>query len=307
MSGRAGKIVVVGSSNTDMVVKLPRLPRPGETVLGGSFYLAAGGKGANQAVAASRAGGEVALVACLGEDLFGEQALRGFVEDGIDVRHLVRTAEAPSGVALIAVDARGENSIAVASGANALLQPHHVERVASAIAAADVLLMQLEIPPETVEAALAVAAEHGTRVVLNPAPARPLSDEVLRGVSVLTPNAAEAGELAGVPSGHCVEAASVLLSRGVDAVIVTLGAEGVYALTAEGGRRTPAFPVPVEDTTAAGDVFSGALAVALAEGQALEEAVTFASAAAALSVTRRGAQPSAPHRHEILELIRAHA
>ncbi len=301
-----GKIVVVGSSNTDMVVKVPRMPRPGETVLGGTFFMAAGGKGANQAVAAARAGGAVTFVACVGEDAFGEQAVQGFRVDGIDTEYVFKVEEAPSGVALIMVDEGGENSIAVASGANALLRPHHIEQAAAAIVAADVLLVQLETPVETVQAAVTLAASHGTRVILNPAPARALGDEILQHVSVVTPNRSEAELLTGLTLDHpsrLDDVASALFARGVDVVFVTLGGEGFYLATSDRRERIPAFEVQAEDTTAAGDVFNGALAVALSEAMPLRDAARFASAAAALSVTRRGAQPSAPHRDEILQML----
>lgn len=301
-----GRIVVVGSANTDMVVKVPRLPGPGETVLGGTFYTAAGGKGANQAVAAARAGGAVTFIACVGDDALGEQAVQGFRADGIDTTYVFTVPKTASGVALIMVDEAGENSIAVASGANRRLRPHHVAQAQAAIAEADVLLVQLEIPMDTVAAAAEMAATHNTRVVLNPAPAQPLDAALLANLSVVTPNRSEAALLTGFSldeASEVDEAAIHLINQGVDAVLVTLGAEGVYAATPDIRLRLPAFEVTVEDTTAAGDVFNGALAVALAEGQPLREAARFASAAAALSVTRRGAQPSAPRRHEILRML----
>lgn len=299
-----GKIVVVGSSNTDMVVTVPALPRPGETVLGGAFYTAAGGKGANQAVAAARAGGAVTFVAAVGDDAFGAQALDGFRAAGIDTTLVFTLPEVPSGVALILVDERGENSIAVASGANALLRPHHIEQARAAIAEADVMLVQLETPLETVAAAVGLAAQHGTRVILNPAPAQPLADALLRQVSVLTPNTTEAALLTGLPlDAEPGTVATALQARGVETMLITLGAAGVYLAAAEGREHLPAFAVAAVDTTGAGDVFNGTLAVALAEGQPLREAARFACAAAALSVTRRGAQPSAPHRDAIVRML----
>ena len=301
-----GNIVVAGSSNTDMVVKVPQMPRPGETVLGGTFFMAAGGKGANQAVAAVRAGGAVTFVACVGADAFGEQAVQGFRKDGIDTKYVFTVDEAPSGVALIMVDDGGENSIAVASGANARLYPHHIDEAAAAIAAADVLLVQLETPLATVEAAVALAAAHGTRVILNPAPAQALGDDILQHVSVITPNRSEAELLTGLALDHpsrLDEVASALLSRGADVALITLGGEGLYLATSERRERIPAFDVQPEDTTAAGDTFNGALSVALSESMPLRDAARFASAAAAISVTRRGAQPSAPHRDEILRML----
>ena len=295
-------ILVVGSSNTDMIIRVPRIPKPGETILGGAFSMASGGKGANQAVAAARAGGRVTFVARIGDDIFGQRALAGFEADGIDTRFVFRTPGSPSGIALINVDDRGENSISVASGANALLSVEDLERANEAFAAADILLLQLESPIETVEAALRKARERGVPVVLNPAPARPLDDALLRLVSVLTPNEHEAGILTGTAVTDELgarEAASRLRARGPKSVAITLGERGAYASSAGSEGLVPAFRVDPVDTTAAGDVFNGALAVALAEGLSVADALRFAQAAAAISVTRPGAQPSAPTRAEI--------
>ena len=302
----SGKIVVVGSSNTDMIIKTPRIPKPGETVLGGEFSTAAGGKGANQAVAAARAGGDVAFIARVGDDMFGEQALEGFRRDGIDTTFVFRDAEAPSGVALIFVDDLGENSIAVASGANARLLPPDVEAAETAVAESDILLMQLEIPLETVRAATDIAKAGSARIILNPAPAQTLDDDLLGKLSILTPNESEAEILTGIPVGNyksAGKAAEALRQRGVETVLVTLGARGVYAVGEEYTGLISGFGVKAVDTTAAGDVFNGALAVALAESMPLEDAVTFAQAAAALSVTKLGAQPSAPTLEEIEEFL----
>lgn len=295
-------VLVVGSSNTDMIIRVPHIPRPGETILGGAFSMAAGGKGANQAVAAARAGGRVMFVARVGDDLFGRQALEGFARDGIDARSVLATPGAASGIALITVDERGENSISVASGANALLSVADVEAAGDAFAAADIVLLQLESPLETVEAAIRAAKERGIPVILNPAPARALDDGLLRGVSVLTPNEHEAAMLAGieVESEHDMrEAAARIRARGPRTVVITLGERGVYAASEGSEGLVPAFKVEPVDTTAAGDVFNGALAVALAEKRSLPDALRFAQAAAAISVTRPGAQPSAPTRAEI--------
>ena len=302
------RIVVVGSSNTDMVIKLERIPDPGETVLGGQFTVAAGGKGANQAVAAARAGGEVHLVACLGGDIFGKEALDGFLQDGIKVDHVSRIEGTPSGVALIFVDQSGENSIAVASGANALLSTNHLRSARDVIISADILLLQLETPLETVRAAVRLAFDHGVQVILNPAPAGPLDDALLKRVSILTPNELEARTLTGIEvedEAGAREAARDLLSRGVEAVLITMGSRGTWAATREFQRSVPSFQVDPVDTTAAGDVFNGALAVSLAEDTPLLEALRFASAAAALSVTKMGAQPSAPDRSEIDAFFKA--
>jgi len=303
-------IVVVGSSNTDMIIKLDRIPRPGETILGGEFVTAAGGKGANQAVGAARAGGRVTFIARVGRDMFGDQAVAGFVKDGIDVRHVFRDPTAPSGVALIFVAKDGENSIAVAGGANSRLTPADVRKAAKAIAGASAVVMQLETPLETVQAAADLAARARVPVILNPAPARPLPDRLLRKVSILTPNETEAELLTGIKvndEAAAARAAEKLRERGVGTVILTLGARGAFITDGAGQQLVPGFKVKAVDTTAAGDVFNGALAVALAEGQTLAAAARFANAAGAISVTRLGAQPSAPTRKEIEKFLRAHA
>ena len=300
------RVLVVGSSNTDMIVRVPHIPRPGETILGGEFTMAGGGKGANQAVAAARAGGLVTFVARIGDDVFGERALAGFAADGIDTRFVLRTAGAASGIALIDVDDRGENSISVASGANALLSAADVESAADAFAAADIVLVQLESPIETVEAAVRKAGERGIPVILNPAPARPLDEGLLSRVSVLTPNENEAELLSGIAvrdEGGVRSAAARLRARGPATVVITMGERGAYASSTEFEALVPAFKVQPVDTTAAGDVFNGALAVALAEKRTLKDALRFAQAAAAISITRPGAQPSAPTRAEIEKLI----
>ncbi|MFV1965887.1 MAG: ribokinase [Pirellulaceae bacterium] len=301
-----GNIVVIGSSNTDMIVQVSRIPRPGETILGGEFCTAAGGKGANQAVAAARAGGQVTLVARVGQDMFGQQAVQGFLKDHINVDHVLRDATAPSGVALIFVEPSGENSIAVASGANAQLSPQDVTHAGSVIRAADMVVMQLETPLETVSAAAGIARSAQVRVILNPAPAQPLNDELLRNVTILTPNESEAELLTGIrvdETSGVEEAAEALLAKGLEIVMLTLGARGVFVATTEMREWVPGFQVDPVDTTAAGDVFNGALAVALAENRPLLEAARFANAAAALSVTRLGAQPSAPQRNPIEAML----
>lgn len=295
-------VLVIGSSNTDLIIKAARIPKPGETILGGEFARAAGGKGANQAVAAARAGGAVTFIACVGRDVYGEAALGGFVAEGINVKHVVHDLTRPSGVALILVDQNGENSIAVASGANDKLSPAQVRKAKSAFRRARVVLLQLETPLPTVAAAIELAAAHGVRVVLNPAPARPLPDQLLKLVYLLTPNETEAELLTGVAVSNeatAARAANKLLARGVQNVIITLGARGAFVAGKSLRRLLPGFKVKAVDATGAGDVFNGALVVALAEGQTLSEAVQFASAAAAISVTRLGAQPSAPSRREI--------
>lgn len=300
-------ILVVGSSNTDMIIKLDRIPRPGETILGGQFITAAGGKGANQAVGAARAGGNVTFVARVGRDMLGDQAIAGFHEDGICTDFIFRDKTAPSGVALIFVAKDGENSIAVAGGANAKLSPADVKKARAAIIRANTVVMQLESPLDTVQAAAEIAAKAGVRVILNPAPARELPDELLRLVSILTPNETEAELLTGIKindQATASRAAASLLARGVETVILTLGARGALVAHKNGEQLVPAFKVKAVDTTAAGDVFNGALAVAISEGRPMLDAVVFANAAAAISVTRLGAQLSAPKRKQIEQLIK---
>ena len=301
-----GKVVVVGSSNTDMVLKVDRMPKPGETVLGGTFFMAAGGKGANQAVAAARAGGDVTFIACVGNDLFGEEAIRGFRADRINTDFVFKMADSPSGVALIFVDGKGENSIGVGSGANAELAVSHIENARQVIEASDVLVMQLETPVETVRAAARVASAAGKQVILNPAPAQPLDDDLLQNVTIITPNETETEILTGVrvtDQSSMEKAARRFFDKGIDTVIITLGSNGAYVATPDGHEHVPAFKVTPVDTTAAGDVFNGCLAVALSNGEKLVEAVRFASAGAAFSVTKNGAQPSAPHRKDILAIM----
>lgn len=295
-------ITVVGSSNTDMIIQTAQIPRPGETVLGGAFSMAAGGKGANQAVGAARAGGKVTFIARVGDDMFGTKAIEGFTNDGINVAHVIRDKTAPSGVALIFVADDGENSIAVASGANARLSPADVEAARDSITSAAALVCQLETPMETVIAAASIAADAGVTVILNPAPAQPLANNLLRHVSVLTPNESEAELLTGIKvtdDAGAMKAAQALQARGVKTILITLGPRGTFVASEKVNELVPSIKVDPVDSTAAGDVFNGALAVALAEGKQLLEAVRFANVAAAFSVTRLGAQPSAPRRAEI--------
>jgi ribokinase len=290
-----------------MIVRLPRLPRPGETLLGGEFLTAAGGKGANQAVGAARAGGRVIFVGRVGKDTFGDDAIAGYERHGIDVKHVRRDSRVPSGVALIFVAEDGENSIAVASGANARLTTADIERASAAIRSAALLLIQLETPMDTVEVAADIAGHFGVPMILNPAPAQPLPDSLLKWVSILTPNETEAELLTGIKVSNDASAAKAcarLRARGVKTVIITLGSRGAFLADDHGQQLVPGFKVKAVDTTAAGDVFNGALAVALAEGDALPDAVRFANAAAALSVTKVGAQPSAPARLAIDRLLR---
>lgn len=301
------KILVIGSSNTDMIVKVPQIPQPGQTVLGGEFITAAGGKGANQAVGAARAGGDVTLIARVGDDMFGRRAVEGFQKDGIHVDYVVRCPQSPTGVALIFVAAGGQNSIAVAPGANAKLSTADVHRAAAAFEGATAVIMQLETPLNTVMDAAELATHHHVPVILNPAPAEPLSNDLFQRVSILTPNEAEATALSGIEvrdETTAAQAATKLRHRGAATVIITLGALGAFVASAKVQQLVPGFKVKPVDTTAAGDVFNGALAVALGEGKPLLDAVRFANAAAAISVTRLGAQPSAPTRLEIDRFLR---
>ena len=300
-------ITVIGSSNTDMIIKVPRIPKPGEIVLGGKFSTAPGGKGANQAVAAARSGGNVTFVARVGDDVFGEQALKGFKKDGINTDFIVKDKDAPSGIAQIFVAEDGESGIAVASGANLNLSVYDIIAAKEAILSSDILLMQLGIPMKTVEYAAKLAFDKGIRVILNPAPGQPLPIEILKTISILTPNEAEAAMLTGIKiedEGAAEDAGKILMSKGVNKVIITIGKKGALILDSSGSELIGGFKVHAVDTTAAGDIFNGALAVALAEKKNIWEAVKFSNAAAALSVTKLGAQPAAPKRKEILEFLK---
>ena len=300
------RIVVIGSANRDLVVQAESIPMPGETVLGGTFSAVSGGKGANQAVAAARLGAKVSFVGCVGADPFGAALRDDMVRAGIDVTYLREVAQASTGVALIGVDAQGQNAILVAPGANSLVCAADIEGAREVIAGADTVLLQLEIPMESVAYAVALAASTSTRVILNPAPVRgtsPLTPELLGRVSVLTPNEHEAASLLGYASAGDIEmeqAARELLDFGVACVVITLGENGCLLATRERIWTIPAVRVSPIDTTAAGDCFTAALAVGLAEGLILDDAAKFACRAAALSVTRAGAQPSLPTRGEVV-------
>jgi len=296
------RIFVVGSSNTDMVVKSAQLPRPGETILGGVFLMNAGGKGANQAVAAARLGGDVTFVAKVGKDIFGAQSLEGFKKEGIQTQYVLVDEINPSGTALIMVNEEGENCIVVAPGANAALRPADLERVEELKEAA-VILMQLEIPLETIEAAKRIAVGNHRRVMINPAPAQALSDELLTGLFLITPNESEAELLTGIAvtdMESATRSADFFLNKGVENVVITMGKQGAYFKNGSTSFMVPAPAVKAVDTTAAGDTFSGALTVAITEGMDWEQAIRFAVKAASLSVTRMGAQASVPFRSEIL-------
>ena len=302
----SARITVAGSLNMDFVVQVPKLPQPGETVLGGGFVTIPGGKGANQACAAGRLGGRVRMLGRVGDDVFGRQLLESLGRAGVDTKAVRVSAATPSGVALIFVEAGGQNEIVVASGANGLLSPDDVAQDLGD--ASGFLLLQLETPLPTIERAVALAKERGVTVILDPAPARPLPVTLLDRVSVLTPNESEALVLlerrgTSVSLAEAPEVAQALLKRGPRAVILKLGAQGAWFQDASGGRHFPGFEVNAVDATAAGDTFGGALGVALAEGRSMDEAIRFANAAAALSVTRLGAQASMPERREVEALL----
>lgn len=302
----AGKLVVLGSINADHILNLDSFPTPGETVTGNQYQVAFGGKGANQAVAAGRSGANIAFIACTGEDDIGERVRQQLANDRIDVAPVSVVAGESTGVALIFVNGEGENVIGIHAGANAALSPALVEAQKARIAQADALLMQLESPLESVMLAAKIAHQHQTQVILNPAPARELSDELLALVDIITPNETEAEKLTGIRvenDDDAVKAAQALHSKGIDTVIITLGSRGVWASVKGEGQRVPGFKVQAIDTIAAGDTFNGALITALLEDKPLNEAIRFAHAAAAIAVTRKGAQPSVPWREEIDEFL----
>lgn len=301
-------VVVVGSVNVDLIVRVQRLPRPGETVAGGDFLTAGGGKGANQAVAARRLGADVRLVARVGQDAHGDLTRANFQAEGLATTWVTVDPTAPTGVALITVDRQGENTISVASGANWRLTPDDVRRAEAAFDGAAVLLVQLEIPVETIGAALDLGREHGLTTLLNPAPApvHRLPDDLLRLVDWLSPNEHELAALSGgaiQSRDGMIQAARGLLGRGPRQIVVTLGDRGALLVTADGAQDIPPIPVRAVDTTAAGDAFSAALAVGLARGEPPLAALRSASAAGALTATRPGAQPSLPRGDEVAALL----
>jgi len=296
------KIIVIGSANTDMVVKTDKLPLPGETKLGGTFFMNAGGKGANQAVAAARMGGNVTLVTKVGNDIFGVQTIDGLKKENIDTDYVFIDEDLPSGTALIIVNAEGENCIVVAPGANANLLPVDIEKVNN-ITEADIILMQLEIPIETIAMVIRNAKVGDQKVIINPAPAQKLDDDLLNGLFLITPNETEATLLTGITvedETTASLAADVFLSKGVQNVIITMGKQGAYFQNDFLKLKINAPTVQAIDTTAAGDTFSGAIAVAITEKMDWEKAIKFAIAAASISVTRLGAQSSIPYKKEIV-------
>ena len=302
----AGNLVVLGSINADHILNLETFPTPGETVTGNQYQVAFGGKGANQAVAAGRSGANIAFIACTGDDDTGERVRKQLASDNIDIAPVSVVAGESTGVALIFVNAEGENVIGIHAGANAALTTERVEAQRGIIAGAEALLMQLESPVESVLAAAKIAHENHTSVVLNPAPACVLSDELLALVDIITPNETEAEKLTGIRvenDDDAARAALALHDKGIGTVIITLGSRGVWTSVNGEGRRVPGFKVKAIDTIAAGDTFNGALVTALLEGKAMDDAIRFAHAAAAIALTRKGAQPSVPWRKEIYEFL----
>lgn len=297
------KIIVVGSSNTDMVIQSSRIPRPGETILGGSFFMNPGGKGANQAVAAARLGGNVHFICKVGQDVFGDMARQQFIAEGMHTEYVISDPNLPSGVALINVDAHGENSITVASGANGNLGIVDIEQADALFEAGDILLVQLEIPLETVWHTIKKAHNKGVKVILNPAPAAEIPNEIYPYLFALTPNETEAELLTGLVIDSLAkahESSTLLLQKGVEHVIITMGSQGAYYQSAETKNFIPTKQVQAVDTTAAGDCFHGALAVALSNHSNWADAIPFACAAATISVTRPGAQASMPLLAELI-------
>lgn len=296
------KIIVIGSSNVDMVVRTSHLPAPGETILGGEFFMNQGGKGANQAVAIKRLGGNLIFMAKLGNDVLGRQSVGYFKKEGIDTRYIALDEDSASGVALISVDDHAENSIVVASGANMLLNEQDVDKMLEEMCEGDILLMQLEIPLQTVEYAARKAFGKGVKVVLNPAPARSLPKELFRHLYMVTPNRIEAEMLTGIKIANDADVDKVaeeICAMGVKNVIITLGSKGCLIREEGVSYRIDAFKVEPVDTTAAGDTFNGALCVGLSEGMDLKQAAVMASKASSIAVTRMGAQSSIPYREEL--------
>lgn len=302
---QAKKIVVVGSCNTDMVIKADRLPVPGETILGGTFFMNPGGKGANQAVAAARMGGSVTLVSKTGNDVFGKQSVSLYNSENINTDFIYSDPRHPSGVALITVDSYGENCIVVASGANASLCPSDIDKASAEIESCDLVLMQLEIPIETVEYVAEMANKKGIKVILNPAPARALSEQLLKNLYIIIPNKNEAEILSGIKVcdiESARKAATIISAKGVDIVVITLGSQGALIKEHEDYHFVEAYKVDTVDTTAAGDAFCGSVCVGLSEGKSILQSVELAVRAAALTVTRMGAQTSIPFRTELASL-----
>ncbi|MFM2479926.1 ribokinase [Celerinatantimonas sp. YJH-8] len=304
------RLVVLGSVNADHVLQVPRFPRPGETLHGHNYQVIPGGKGANQAVAAARLNADIGFIACVGDDAFGIGIRNSFADDGMAIESVRIEQCCPTGIAMIQVSDEGENTICIAPEANAHLNAQVVATYQSLIQQADYLLMQLETPLDGVIEAAVLAKQANTQVILNPAPARALPRELLAHVDIITPNETEAEVLTGIAVTDEVsagQAASALHDLGIQVVMITLGARGVWVSENRKGRLIAGFRVQATDTTAAGDTFNGALVTGLLEQMSLDSAIRFAHAAAAISVTRFGAQTSIPHRDEVDEFLRAQA
>lgn len=304
------KLVVLGSVNADHVLQVPRFPRPGETLHGRNYQVIPGGKGANQAVAAARLNADIGFIACVGDDAFGLDIRDHFAHDGMNIEHVSVETQCPTGIAIIQVSDEGENTICISPEANAHLDEQRVSSYQQSIQQADYLLTQLETPLEGVIKAAKIAKQANTQVILNPAPARELPRELLGYIDMITPNETEAEALTGIAvtdESSAAQAASALHNLGIKVVMITLGARGVWVSENNHDRLIAGFRVDAVDTTAAGDTFNGALVTALLEKMPLETAIRFAHAAAAISVTRFGAQTSIPHRHEVDEFLHAQA
>ncbi|RJT42909.1 ribokinase [Rahnella woolbedingensis] len=303
---KTGKLVVLGSINADHILNINHFPQPGETVIGKQYTVAFGGKGANQAVAAGRSGADISFIACVGDDDIGERVRKQLASDHIDTQPIEAIKDTTTGVALIFVNAEGENVIGIDAGANKAVTPEYLDRYKQQVTGACALLMQLESPLETVIAAAKIAKDHDTQVILNPAPACELPDELLARVDMITPNETEAEKLTGIKvdsNEDAARAAKALHDKGITTVIITLGSKGVWLSQNGEGKLVPGFRVKAVDTIAAGDTFNGALVTALLEGKPMDSAVRFAHAAAAIAVTRPGAQPSVPWRKEIDDFL----
>ncbi|WP_341580522.1 ribokinase [Mannheimia haemolytica] len=300
------KLTVLGSINADHVISVPYFAKPGETLTGHSCHIAYGGKGANQAVAAARLGAKVSFIGCIGSDYIGKAMKSAFEQDGIDTRSIKTIPNEMTGIAMIQVAESGENSIVISAGANGHLDETVVAKCAAEITQADYLLMQLETPLPAIVQAAKLAQQNGTKVILNPAPARALPDELLNLLDMITPNETEAEILTGVKvvdEASAIQAAQVFHQKGIEKVLITLGSKGVFVSENGVGKIVAGFRVQAVDTTAAGDTFNGALVTAMLEDKPLDQAIRFAHAAAAISVTRKGAQPSIPTRQETLDFL----
>ncbi|MBN2480313.1 MAG: ribokinase [Bacteroidales bacterium] len=301
------KIAVIGSSNVDMTIRAPRIPGPGETVVGSKYDMSIGGRGINQSVAATRAGGEVSFISRIGNDMFGEKIINGLMADHINVSHVIKDSHSYTGIAHSVVANNGENSVALAPGANMNISEEDIDNAKALILASDILLMQLEIPVETVKYAAKLARLNNKKIILNPSPALPVSDDLLQSISVLTPDAAEAELLTGInitDERSAELAGRILLERGLDRVIITMRTKGAMVIDNGGAEHVPAFKQKTVDTTAMNDVFNGVLAVGLAEDKNFYEAVLLANAACSYSLSRPGGLPSIPFRDQIMEIMK---